>query len=199
MLSCQLSRFRSFIVDRFQLVFGRSLPGYIIVRVPGSIGQAVDRAFIIFIDRHAAGSYRTVAAVDDNIAVTDFDLTVAGAVYFDARTNLQLISQLHFVIGAAAAVRGRCNDDVAVACRNSSLLRCFLRYFIQLAAVDGIGRSGADLPCRYVLDLTGRPGAAYADNSHNIADTGPFSITAVARNAVDRRRCRIISQSYTVF
>lgn len=75
-----------------------------IIRVPGSIGQAVDRACIIFIDRHAAGSNRTVGAVDDHIAVTDFDLTVAGAVYLDASTDLQLISQLHFVIGAA----GRC-------------------------------------------------------------------------------------------
>ena len=198
MLNCQLGRFRSFIMDRFQLVFGRCLPGYIIVRVPGSIGQAVYRAFIIFIDRHAAGSYRAVAAVDDHIAVTDIYLAIAGAVDIDASTDLQFVSQLHFIISAAAAVRGRRNDDVAVACRNSSLLRCFLRYFIQLAAVDGIGRSCADLPCRYILYLTGRPGAAYADNAHDVADAGPFSIAAVASNAVDRRRCRITAQSDAV-
>ena len=56
---------------------------------------------------------------------------------------------------------------VAVACRNSSLLGRFLRYFIQLAAVDGIGRSCADLPCRYILyelhdvDALGAEGRAY--------------------------------------
>ena len=104
LLRGQLDCFRRRIVDRFQLVFRCRLPAGDIIRVPGSIGQTVDRACIIFIDRHTAGSYRTVAAVDDHIAVTDFDLTVAGAVYFDARTDLQLISQLHFVIGAAAAV-----------------------------------------------------------------------------------------------
>jgi hypothetical protein len=100
------------------------------------------------------------------------------------------VPPLLFVVGVT--------DDVAVPCRNSSLLRCFLRYFIQLAAVDGIGRSCADLPCRYILDLTGRPGAAYADNAHDVADAGPFSIAAVARNAVDRSHCGITAQSDAV-
>ena len=48
------------------------------------------------------------------------------------------------------------------------------------------------------MDLTGRPGAAYADNAHDVADAGPFSIAAVASNAVDRRCCRITAQSDAV-
>ena len=195
MLGRQLHRFISFIVDRFQLVFGSRLAGNIVVRVPGSISQAVDRAFVIFIDSNAARCDRAVAAVDNDIAVADVDLTVTGTVHIDARADLQLVIQLHFIISAAGRIYCFRHYDITVACRNRSFLRRRLLYCIQLTAVDSISRISSYAASGYVLDLSGRTGLAYADYASHITDARPFSIIAVTGNAVDRSRNRITAQS----
>ena len=181
------------IVDSFQLVFSGRLATGIIIRVPGGIGQSVDRAFIIFIDSDAAGFDRTVAAVKNYFAAsTDSDLTVACAVDDGSAVtaDIQLIAQFYFVISAASSIRCRRDNHITVAGGNTGLLRSLLGHFIQLAAIDGVSRAGAHLSGRYVLDLAGSAAAAYTDHAYNVIDAGPLSIATVALNIIDRGRYR---------
>ena len=144
-------RIGNLLVYCFELVFRSRLSAGDVVRIPGFIGQSVDGA-IFPVDFHFSGINVPCRAVNGHF-VSGFDDTcraVDGYLFGRITAQCHLVAEPDGIFLAACRVGACRNGYIRILGFDGRMLACQCLYFMQLAAVDGIGAVCADITCCHV-------------------------------------------------